>query len=483
MPLLTTSRYREQLLNSLRAAHSSVFVASAYITVPGIEAVLAQVSPQLNSLNVVARWDARDLVSGASDLEVYEKLRNRGFRFFVNPTLHAKFVLLDDNSLFLGSANCTGAGLQLGVKGNWEAGTCFIADESDKATVAELFAASVAMSDPIYAEIKGFIGSQEESAVLDCAFPPSIAEKLGNRGRGLWVRELPWTGDPRFLSTIDQNTSHDLRLFGIGRENIKDMTHISHQFNQSRCCMWLTSELKRHDGQLYFGQLTELLHDSLLEDPKPYRKDVKMLLNNLITWSGLLLPARISVDSPQHSQRVRFFERQDMTSFGSLGTFEVWIQRLASLRRDEIRGRWSSNTKAGAPHKPLLLLAVLDEVGREAPSHVGRVEITEDLQERFYLLWHGLMDPGRSIDIALPFYHLSSDGLWEIKAADGSDINPERARSLGYLKDVGAFADVNPEFGKLLCEQRFRRIAMDTILGTYFDAGSAERLKSVLLHT
>src|SRR4029077_15826375 len=135
----------------------------------------------------------------------YERIRDRGFDFLVNPTLHAKFALLDEATVFLGSANCTAAGMQLGIKGNWEAGTSFTPSEADRAVIEDLFAASVLMTDSLYADIKNFANSQKPSTMMACSYPPSIADRLQGGREGLWVRELPWTESPDRLSTEDDN--------------------------------------------------------------------------------------------------------------------------------------------------------------------------------------------------------------------------------------------------------------------------------------
>ena len=56
---------------------------------------------------------------------------------------------------------------------------------------------------------------------------------------------------------------------------------------------------------MYFGQLTAELHDALVEDPKPYRKDVKTLLANLLAWAQTLRMEEVVIDKPSHSQRAR----------------------------------------------------------------------------------------------------------------------------------------------------------------------------------
>lgn len=59
---------------------------------------------------------------------------------------------------------------------------------------------------------------------------------------------------------------------------------------------------------MYFGEITANLHNALLNDPRPYRKDVKQLLANLLNWIAALDINEIVVDRPAHSQRVRYIE-------------------------------------------------------------------------------------------------------------------------------------------------------------------------------
>jgi len=46
------------------------------------------------------------------------------------------------------------------------------------------------------------------------------------------------------------------------------------------------------------------LHDAFIDDPRPYRKDVKQLLNNLLSWIKILDIEDIKIDRPNHSERI-----------------------------------------------------------------------------------------------------------------------------------------------------------------------------------
>ena len=73
----------------------------------------------------------------------------------------------------------------------------------------------------------------------------------------------------------------------------------------SNAYLWLLNVLKENDGCMYFGAITEKLHNALVSDPKPYRRDVKVLLANLLSLIEKLQMEEIVVDRPNYSQRVR----------------------------------------------------------------------------------------------------------------------------------------------------------------------------------
>jgi PUA domain (predicted RNA-binding domain) len=75
-------------------------------------------------------------------------------------------------------------------------------------------------------------------------------------------------------------------------------------FRWSNAYLWLLSTLEENGGCLYFGALTEKLHNALVTDPKPYRKDVKILLSNLLSIVETVNMEEIKIDRPNFSQRI-----------------------------------------------------------------------------------------------------------------------------------------------------------------------------------
>ena len=87
-----------------------------------------------------------------------------------------------------------------------------------------------------------------------------------------------------------------------------DINKFKNTFRWSNAYLWLMTILKENKGCLYFGALTEKLHNALVSDPKPYRRDVKNMLANLLALIVWLDMEEIMIDVPNYSQRVRLID-------------------------------------------------------------------------------------------------------------------------------------------------------------------------------
>lgn len=95
-----------------------------------------------------------------------------------------------------------------------------------------------------------------------------------------------------YFSFLDEKYDGDINKF---REMVR----------WSNAYLWLLEILKRNEGCLYFGALSEKLHNALVSDPKPYRRDVKQMLTNLLSLCDQLGMEEIVIDRPNYSQRVK----------------------------------------------------------------------------------------------------------------------------------------------------------------------------------
>ena len=90
-------------------------------------------------------------------------------------------------------------------------------------------------------------------------------------------------------------------MLGLQKGNL-DRKKLSDAFQSTNCYKWLSEILAKSDS-LRFGAVTLLLHDAILDDPKPYRKDVKSFVSNLFRWFELL--ENFEITTPRYTEVIK----------------------------------------------------------------------------------------------------------------------------------------------------------------------------------
>jgi putative restriction endonuclease len=148
-----------------------------------------------------------------------------------------------------------------------------------------------------------------------------------------------------------------------------------------------------------------------------------------------------------------------------MSEFRDWLRRFTALRVDPDKG------KGRAPHKPLLLLAVLDvlEAGQLIDGWVTR---SPDLVVRFQNFWP-IVEPRRQNrgDIRMPFHALSNDGVWKVFDAEGRPSSTKETSVRARLDDGLLSA-----LGDAVFRANLRRL----LVATYFPPAEQVALFSAL---
>jgi hypothetical protein len=290
LAILLNPQYRAALHGLVSSASSELALVAAYATAAGVESLFAAVASSVRRKEIHVRWRAEDLICGASELAVYELARERGFAVFMQQDLHAKFAISDRKNLILGSANLTGRGLGIVSQTNVEAGIVTTVGQPELEALENILSRSILVTPDIYDRLRSFVDRNKMPGSKGLVFPPEITSILEEKFTGLWVRDLPYGSLPPSQGGSDAS----------GWDSELEMN-----FGQSKCMAWLRRLLHERGAEIYFGELTSALHDSVLEDPLPYRTEVKKLAANLINWCAALLPTQFAADTPNHSQRLR----------------------------------------------------------------------------------------------------------------------------------------------------------------------------------
>jgi putative restriction endonuclease len=137
--------------------------------------------------------------------------------------------------------------------------------------------------------------------------------------------------------------------------------------------------------------------------------------------------------------------------------FSLWLGRLANLNAARTASRGI------APHKPLMLLTVIDLIeSGDIPD--GWVRYDVRLVSRFRDYWELVLERQRNQpDIPMPFHALGGDKdkVWERFTADGQ---PSLAKATTRL------CSLDPDLFACLQDADFRREARRTLVSIYFTA-------------
>lgn len=194
MNIFGTDLYRNKLAASLANSQQELSIISAYITIEGIEWILNKV-PNTVKCRVLSRWACSDLLSGASDLEVYKKLKERGYSLYILSDLHAKVTVIDKKELFLGSANATNSGLKLVPGGNCEIGTSIIPDDEDLNLIEALFSEGIFLTEELYKRFEEeiiFIKAEIDKIPPGRNWSKNLLNDLRKTPQRIWVTETLW---------------------------------------------------------------------------------------------------------------------------------------------------------------------------------------------------------------------------------------------------------------------------------------------------
>jgi putative restriction endonuclease len=149
---------------------------------------------------------------------------------------------------------------------------------------------------------------------------------------------------------------------------------------------------------------------------------------------------------------------------------ESYIKRFAELHTATSRAGWTASTRHCAPHKPLLLLAVMD-LFAEGSIGANLIEPTPELGELFTLYWARVAPFGQRGNLALPFFHLRSDGFWYLVPRPGKEAiltAARQIRSINQLRETVLGARLDDELYHLLGVGDSRDLLRTVLIETYF---------------
>lgn len=308
--LLNSTEFSEKLEFSLRSSEDTVIVLSAFTKASALKWMLE--NSKAKSIKVIARWRKHDLICGASDFECYKICRDANVDFGISLNLHGKVFCIDQH-IFVGSANLTTRGMALSRNFNDEFGIGFTAGESDSAKIESYLQNVIWINDDLANRMQQEIESpRTTSTVSEEEWSPALNEHLFQPIRHLWIHELLFTTPTDLLNFDAENEHHlhDYELLGLNLDSLNEDT-LAQNFRRLNSYKWLQNILAK-EGSLSFGAVSSRLHNSILDDPLPYRRGIKELVANLYAWFGIMTDD-YEITRPRHSQIISLKNSKDIS--------------------------------------------------------------------------------------------------------------------------------------------------------------------------
>lgn len=147
---------------------------------------------------------------------------------------------------------------------------------------------------------------------------------------------------------------------------------------------------------------------------------------------------------------------------------EEYIEKFSNLRTDKNRNRYPASTKHCAPHKPVLLLAVMDLIEQGAINN-NFIEPTMNLVDTFNTYIFLVLPIGWKTSLAHPFPRLQKDGFWHRVTNPGYDAQKNyNVTSIAKLNEIYAGARLDEELFAFMLNPESRTRLRTALIDTYF---------------
>lgn len=296
MSLLFSNEILDSVKKELQNASSSVRIITAYCKSSSFMYLNSYINREVRDRKLLVRFRMDDILKGSTDFGIIDNALDNGWEVFIRFDLHAKTYIVDNKRGLVGSANTTQSGLSIGKNGNMEMATLVDIEPKDIEKIDKLFNDAIHVNNDLRSKMRKQLDAVNFSEPKEShTWDSSITTMFNPHIDTLFSYELPeefTLTKGEYLSFLDETFSGNI-------EKLKE------SFRWSNAYLWLLTTLQENEGCLYFGALSEKLHNAVISDPKPYRRDVKNMLSNLLSLIEKLDMEDIIVDRPNYSQRVR----------------------------------------------------------------------------------------------------------------------------------------------------------------------------------
>lgn len=158
---------------------------------------------------------------------------------------------------------------------------------------------------------------------------------------------------------------------------------------------------------------------------------------------------------------------------------DEYCAKLSHLETGPGQDIWPATTLLRAPHKPLLLLSVID-LAVHRPQAENFVEPSFELIENFNNYWAAIFGRSPKSGLAEGFLDLATDEIWLLKPRSDQEITGP-ITTMAQLRDNYLGATLPENLFLLMTREQSRKKLRSTLINQYFNAEIHEQLIDVAL--
>lgn len=301
MSIFISEEFKESLIQDIKDLTNNLSIITAYCKKEALEYIDSNIENNSNiSKKLLVRFRLDDLLAKSTDFSIYEYCKENNWQLFIQFNLHAKVYTIDNKICYLGSANTTNSGLSLIKDGNLEIIKKFELNDYENKQLEQVFSETLLMTDELYEKMRIQLNSIEYHPNSKHTWNRDIIAKNINKYNVLFQDDFPINCTP--LDLIDDEPYLEISK----NDNIDD---IKEKFYNAKVLQWLINLLENTDkNEIYFGALSQQIHNIIFQEPVQYRENVKILQTRLYKWIDELNYDNIKIDIPNYSQRIRLIK-------------------------------------------------------------------------------------------------------------------------------------------------------------------------------
>jgi putative restriction endonuclease len=154
-----------------------------------------------------------------------------------------------------------------------------------------------------------------------------------------------------------------------------------------------------------------------------------------------------------------------------------YIDRILQVRRAPYESEGKRYEGRLAPHKPVLLLTLIDWIETNRLSE-NQILLEDSFLKLFQHNWKLLVDDRPETRYLRPLFHMQTDGFWQLFDRAGRQPESyEEVDSKKRLKEKIAFGRLDNKLFKLLTNPDFRQLIRIAILNHFFEENQSSYLQ------